>query len=188
LKKLGRLISTPAEEALSRAQEALSDGNLTEAISAFEDAREAGASLRQTAERHALALSDLGRHAEAVEVLKPWFAKNRKSYPVVNLMGVLLKRAGRFSKAVQVLEQARKLKPGVVSAWQNLGNAYEAMGDLEAAAKAFRRGLRADPKSPRGSTMEATKRDDRGRQRRDQLAGRLIVRPGAAITSTPGRR
>lgn len=144
---MGRLKLTPAEEALSRAQAALVDNNLTEAVSAFEDARKAGASLRQTAERHALTLSDLGQHAEAIEVLKPWFANNRKSYPVVNLMGVLLKRAGRFAKAVQVLEQARKLKPGVVSAWQNLGNVYEAMGDLEAAAKAFRGGLRVAPKS-----------------------------------------
>jgi predicted O-linked N-acetylglucosamine transferase (SPINDLY family) len=132
---------------MSRAQAALVENDLTEAVSAFAEARKAGAPLRQTAERHAIALSELGQHVEAIEVLKPWFDKNRKSYPVVNLMGVLLKRAGRFSKAVQVLEQARKLKPGVVSAWQNLGNVHEAMGDFEAAAKAFRGGLRADPKS-----------------------------------------
>ena len=144
---MDRLKLTFVEEALSRAQTALVENNLTEAVSAFADARKAGASLRQTAERHAIALSELGQHAEAIEVLKPWFAKNRKSYPVMNLMGVLLKRAGRFTKAVQVLEQARKLKPGVVSAWQNLGNVHEAMGNLEAAAKAFRGGLRVAPKS-----------------------------------------
>jgi protein O-GlcNAc transferase len=138
---------SPVELALTRAHAALSEGRNADAVLAFEQARAAGASLRQTAEHHALALSAIGRHAEAVAVFRPWFEKNRKVYHVVNIMGVLLKREGRFDKALQVLELACKLNAGHVSAWQNLGNVHEAMGDLEAAAKAFRAALRVAPQS-----------------------------------------
>ncbi len=138
---------TPAEVALAEAQTALTRNDNEAAIAAFRRAAQEGASARLTARGHALALSALGRHAEAVEVFKPWFTKNQKDGPTVNLMGVLLKRAGRLAKAAEVLELARKLRPQDVLAWQNLGNVHELLGDEEKAAFFFRGALRINPKS-----------------------------------------
>ena len=138
---------TPAEIALAEAQTALTRQDLASAVTAFERTRSVGASQRLTARGHALALSDLGRHADAVEVFKPWFDKNRKDGVTVNLMGVLLKRAGRLKKAVEVLELARKLRPQDLSAWQNLGNLHELMGDSVKSIQFYRGALRIDQKS-----------------------------------------
>ena len=138
---------TPAELALADAQKALERKDLTAAVAAFERAVAGGASPRLTARSHALALSDLGRHAEAIDVFRPWFAKNPKDGPIVNLMGVFLKRAGRLTKAVEVLDLARKLRPQDLSAWQNLGNVHEALGNHEKAAACYRGALKIEPKS-----------------------------------------
>jgi protein O-GlcNAc transferase len=138
---------TAAELALADAQAALSRKDTEAAVEAFARAVAAGASPKVTARPHALALSELGRHAEAVEVFKPFFAKSQKDGAVVNLMGVLLKRAGRLQKAVEVLELARRLRPQDLSPWQNLGNGHEALGNPEKAAFFYRGGLKIDPKS-----------------------------------------
>ncbi|WP_444454855.1 O-linked N-acetylglucosamine transferase family protein [Rhodobacter capsulatus] len=138
---------SPAETALAEARAAVATGNLTAGVAAFERAVAAGGSLKLTARPHALALSDLGRHAEAIAVLKPWFAKNPKDFATVNLMGVLLKRAGRLTKALDVLEIARKLRPQELSPWQNLGNVHELLGNHAQAAHCYRGGLKVAPKS-----------------------------------------
>ncbi|MEI6098314.1 MAG: tetratricopeptide repeat protein [Alphaproteobacteria bacterium] len=138
---------TPAEIALAEAQEALSRQDIAAAVAAFERARVAGASARLTARGHALALCELGRFAEAVDVYRPWFDKNQKDMATVNLMGVLLKRAGRLKNAVEVLEIARKLRPQELSPWQNLGNVHEMMGDHAKAVQFYRGALRLEPKS-----------------------------------------
>lgn len=139
---------TPAELALAEAQRALTKKDLVAAVVEFERATKAGASLKLTARNHALALSELGRHADAVAVYKPWFAKNQKDGVVVNLMGVLLKRAGRLAKAAEVLELARKLRPHDLSPWQNLGNVHELLGNHEKAVAFYRGAIKLDPKSP----------------------------------------
>lgn len=138
---------TVAELALAEAQDALARKDNQAAADAFARASAAGASPKITARPHALALSALGRHADAIEVFKPLFAKAQKDGAVVNLMGVLLKRAGRLPKALEVLEVARKLRPQDLSAWQNLGNVHEALGNPDKAAFFYRGGLKIDPKS-----------------------------------------
>lgn len=138
---------TAAEIALARANEAMRRNDFSAAATGFAEAAAKGAALKLTAFGHAWALSQTGRHADAVVVLKPWFAKNQKDYQTVNLMGVLLKRQGRLKKALEVLELARKLRPQAVSVWQNLGNTHEALGDYAKAAQAYRGGLKLEPNS-----------------------------------------
>lgn len=139
---------TPAEIALAQAQQALKARDLHGAVTAFERAGAAGASAKLTARGHAIALSDLGRHAEAVAVFKPFFQKNPRDSAAANLMGVLLKRAGRLAKAAEVLELARKLRPQEISAWHNLGNLYDSLGQPDKAAHHYRGALKINPKSP----------------------------------------
>jgi protein O-GlcNAc transferase len=138
---------TPLEEALLAAQAATQARNPAAAATAWTQARALGASQKQVAQPLALALSDLGRHDEAVETLRPLFEKSRKDYGFLNMMGVMLKRAGRTKKAVEVLTLATKLRPREVSAWQNLGNACEAQGDMQGSSAAFAQALRIEPGS-----------------------------------------
>jgi predicted O-linked N-acetylglucosamine transferase (SPINDLY family) len=136
-----------AELALADAAAARKAGDDAAVVAALERAAAAGASPKLTAEAHALALSRLGRADEAVAVYRPWFERNRKSAPVWNLMGVLLKRAGRLAKAAEVLERAAKMAPSDVSPWQNLGNVRVLTGDHAGAAVAYRKAVRLAPKS-----------------------------------------
>jgi predicted O-linked N-acetylglucosamine transferase (SPINDLY family) len=139
---------TPARQALAEAQAALARKDSEAAVAAFERARAAGAAVRLQARGHALALSELGRHSEAVEAYKPCFAKNRKDAEVVNLMGVLLKRAGRLGKAAEVLELGRRLRPDAVGPWQNLGNVHDLLGRHDKATFYYRGALKIAPNSP----------------------------------------
>ncbi len=136
------------ETALAEARAAMGRKDLEAAVAAFAKARAAGAAPKLVARDHALALSELGRHAEAVEAFRDWFAKRRKDGDAQNLMGVLLKRAGRLQKAVEVFERARQLQPKGLSPWQNLGNVHAQLGHHDEAVRCYRGALRLSPKSP----------------------------------------
>lgn len=116
-----------------------------EAARAFERAASLNASERVQAVPHALSLSALGRHEDAIAILRPLQAKKCKDFELANLLGVLLKRAGRFSQALRMFDLARGLRPGNVSAWVNMGNTHQVMGNNKAAADAFGQAARLKP-------------------------------------------
>ncbi len=144
---MGDIHLTPAELALAEARTALEKKDPGVAVQAFDRARAAGASPKLTSRPHALALSDLGRHDEAVIAFRPWFEKNPKDAATVNLMGVLFKRAGQLPQALATLETARRLRPQDASVWQNLGNVQELLGQSEKALQSYRTALKIAPKS-----------------------------------------
>lgn len=174
---------TPAEEALAAAQAAFTARDTLGAVAAFATARRLGAPLKLLARPHALALSELGRHAEAIEALRPWFEKNRKDVATVNLMGVLLKRAGRLTKAQEVLELARKLRPQDLSPWQNLGNLHEMQGDPAKAADCYQGALKIAPQSAELWRLLARQHLALGRTETaiDALRRALLLAPGHTI-------
>lgn len=136
-----------AQLALADARAALERDEVDAAAAAFLKARELGAPLKLVARDHALALSQLGRHAEAVDAYRPLFAKRNKDADAQNLMGVLLKRAGRLIEAAALFERACKLQPGNLSPWQNLGNLHSQLGNHDEAARRYRGALRISPRS-----------------------------------------
>ncbi|WP_181318155.1 tetratricopeptide repeat protein [Pseudogemmobacter blasticus] len=138
---------TPAEKALATADTAFRARDFQAAVAAYADARRLGASLKLGARGHALALSELGRHDDAVEAFKPWYAKASKDVGTINLMGVLLKRAGRLAKAAEVLETGRKLRPQDQAVLHNLGNVHELLGDHAQSAACYEAELRIAPQS-----------------------------------------
>jgi predicted O-linked N-acetylglucosamine transferase (SPINDLY family) len=91
---------------------------------------------------YALALT--GRVEEALRRLDDAPAQPR-DYALVNLRGVVLKQAGRFDEAIECFEQASRIKPSILSAWQNLGNTYGLQGRHAQAARAFKRAIRIAP-------------------------------------------
>ncbi|UTF48802.1 tetratricopeptide repeat protein [Desulfomicrobium sp. ZS1] len=122
-------------------------GSHEDAVRSFERAVAVKASARVQALPHALSLSALHRHDEAIALLEPLRARKPKDFDLANLMGVMLKRAGRFEQALGMFELARKLRPRLVSAWVNMGNVHEAMGNFQAAADAFGQAARLEPRN-----------------------------------------
>lgn len=133
--------------AVQKAQAAAQGKDFAAAASAYADAAALGAPDRLIACDHAWALSQAGHHAKAVTILKGWFDRNPKNGFVVNLMGVLLKRAGRLHDAATVLDRARRLQPDQIMAWQNLGNVYQLLGQPEKAIFFFQGALKIQPSS-----------------------------------------
>ena len=138
---------TPAEKALAVATTAFNARDFKAAVTAYAEARTLGASVKLSARGHALALSELGRQDEAVEVFKAWFDRAPRDIDAIVLMGVLLKRAGRLAKAAEVLEAGRKLFPKNLAAAQNLGNLYDQMGQHAQAAACYRAALQIAPRT-----------------------------------------
>lgn len=64
---------------------------------------------------------------------------------VYNALGVSYARDGKTEKGIAQFERAVKLQPGYVTAWNNLGDAYEKNKDLNSALKAFEEVLLFDP-------------------------------------------
>lgn len=64
---------------------------------------------------------------------------------VYNALGVSYVRDGKVEKGIVQFEDAVKLQPGYVTAWNNLGDAYEKQKDFQSALKAFEEVLLFDP-------------------------------------------
>src|SRR5262249_40762650 len=66
---------------------------------------------------------------------------------LLNLKGVLLKRRGHLSEAVQAFKQACNANPRQAGALFNLANSYLAIGDATKAAMTFVKVIALDPKN-----------------------------------------
>lgn len=93
------------------------------------------------------------------------------SKKVYNALGVSYVRDGKLEKGIAQFEIAVKLQPGYVTAWNNLGDAYEKKKDLESALKAFEEVLLFDPNNKVA------------RPRRDTLKDRVKMYKGVPIKS-----
>ena len=76
--------------------------------------------------------------------------------------GADLYKAGKFREAITAFEEADRLKPSPALQF-NVGQAWEKLGDPEAALAAFARYLRLDPAAPNREAVEKTVRALEGR-------------------------
>lgn len=90
---------------------------------------------------------------------------------VYNALGVSYIRDDKIDKGIAQFETAVKLQPGYVTAWNNLGDAYEKKKDLESALKAFEEALLFDPNNKVA------------RPRRDALKDRVTMYKGITVKS-----
>ncbi|ATE64042.1 tetratricopeptide repeat protein [Rhizorhabdus dicambivorans] len=71
-----------------------------------------------------------------------------KSYELLNLLGIFLRRTGRYREALDVLDDAIRLKPADNAALVNKGNVHNDLEEGPAAEAIFTKLLRKTPKSP----------------------------------------
>ncbi|WOL06766.1 hypothetical protein Cni_G15500 [Canna indica] len=106
-----------------------------------------------------------------LQAIEKWDRDDQDLAQVYNALGVSYIREDKLEKGIAQFEKAVKLQPGYVTAWNNLGDAYEKKKDLRAALKAFEEVLLYDP----NNTI--------ARPRRDALRDRVQLYKGVSIKS-----
>nr|XP_043613866.1 tetratricopeptide repeat domain-containing protein PYG7, chloroplastic [Erigeron canadensis] len=80
-----------------------------------------------------------------LQAIDKWDGDDQDLAQVYNALGVSYVRDGKTDKGISQLETAVKIQPGYVTAWNNLGDAYEKKKDYKSALKAFEEALLFDP-------------------------------------------
>ncbi|CAA2990970.1 tetratricopeptide repeat domain-containing PYG7, chloroplastic-like isoform X2 [Olea europaea subsp. europaea] len=106
-----------------------------------------------------------------LQAIDKWDGDDQDLAQVYNALGVSYIRDGKVDKGIAQFENAVKLQPGYVTAWNNLGDAYEKTKDLKSALKAFEEVLLFDPNNKVA------------RPRRDSLKEKVKMYKGVPVKS-----
>lgn len=79
------------------------------------------------------------------QAIEKWEGDVQDLAQVHNTLGFSYVSEGKTDKGISQFEMAVKLQPGYVTAWNNLGDAYEKKKQLRAALKAYDQALLFDP-------------------------------------------
>ncbi|GAB2290145.1 hypothetical protein Dimus_024428 [Dionaea muscipula] len=80
-----------------------------------------------------------------LQAIEKWDGDDQDLAQVHNALGVSYVLDGKLDKGIAQFENAVKLQPGYVTAWNNLGDAYEKKKELSSALKAFEEVMLFDP-------------------------------------------
>ncbi|XP_026425195.1 tetratricopeptide repeat domain-containing protein PYG7, chloroplastic-like [Papaver somniferum] len=106
------------------------------------------------------------------QAISKWDGDDQDLAQVHNALGVGYIRDEKLEKGINQFETAVRIQPGYVTAWNNLGDAYEKKKDLKAALKAFEEVLLFDPNNKLA------------RPRRDALKERVQMYKGIPMKSS----
>ncbi|CAI9114726.1 OLC1v1015513C1 [Oldenlandia corymbosa var. corymbosa] len=106
-----------------------------------------------------------------LQAIDKWDGDDQDLAQVYNALGVSYVRDEKLDKGIMQFEKAVKLQPGYVTAWNNLGDAYEKKKDFKSALKAFEEALLFDPNN------------SIARPRREALKNKVTVYKGVAVKS-----
>lgn len=93
----------------------------------------------------ASALGQVGRYAEALEVLTEDLAQSDRSLNLARLRGFSAQMADDFPAAIRSYEQVVAAAPGDWESWNNLGNARRGIDDLEGSVAALAQASKLNP-------------------------------------------
>ena len=96
----------------------------------------------------AVTLRHLGRHTEAVELLRA-LAKGTRDVAVIHQeLGRALHAVGRIDDAIEALREAVRIEPGLAGSWKLLGESLHAEGDAAEASEALHQAMAATHTHP----------------------------------------
>ncbi|KAK6132407.1 hypothetical protein DH2020_033846 [Rehmannia glutinosa] len=107
-----------------------------------------------------------------LQAIDKWDGDDQDLAQVYNALGVSYIRDGKVEKGIAQFENAVKLQPGYVTAWNNLGDAYEKTKDIKSALRAFEEVLLFDPNNKIA------------RPRRDALKEKVDMYKGVPVKSS----
>ncbi|KAL0799967.1 hypothetical protein Bca101_055142 [Brassica carinata] len=110
-----------------------------------------------------------------LQAIQKWDGDDQDLAQVYNALGVSYVREEKLEKGIAQFEMAVKLQPGYVTAWNNLGDAYEQKKELPLALKAFEEVLLFDPNNKVA------------RPRRDALKDRVKLYKGVVAVKSKKR-
>ncbi|KAJ4777139.1 Tetratricopeptide repeat (TPR)-like superfamily protein [Rhynchospora pubera] len=105
------------------------------------------------------------------QAIEKWDRGDQDLAQVYNALGVCYVRDDKLDRGIQQLEKAVKLQPGYVTAWNNLGDAYEKKKELRSALRAFEEVLLFDPNNKVA------------RPRVDELRNKVTMYKGVSVKS-----
>ncbi len=79
-----------------------------------------------------------------------------EEYNLMNTLGVILKKQGKYSEAFSILNNAANLRPDLHAAWVNIGNIYLLMSELGKALESYNKALIASPKNSEIMMLKAS--------------------------------
>ncbi|AEE30275.1 Tetratricopeptide repeat (TPR)-like superfamily protein [Arabidopsis thaliana] len=109
------------------------------------------------------------------QAIQKWDGDDQDLAQVYNALGVSYVREDKLDKGIAQFEMAVKLQPGYVTAWNNLGDAYEKKKELPLALNAFEEVLLFDPNNKVA------------RPRRDALKDRVKLYKGVVAVKSKKR-
>ncbi|KAF8109937.1 hypothetical protein N665_0089s0056 [Sinapis alba] len=110
-----------------------------------------------------------------LQAIQKWDGDDQDLAQVYNALGVSYVREEKLEKGIAQFEMAVKMQPGYVTAWNNLGDAYEQKKELPLALKAFEEVLLFDPNNKVA------------RPRRDALKDRVKLYKGVVAVKSKKR-
>ncbi|XP_050214472.1 tetratricopeptide repeat domain-containing protein PYG7, chloroplastic isoform X2 [Mercurialis annua] len=110
-----------------------------------------------------------------LQAIQKWDGDDQDLAQVYNALGVTYVRDGKLDKGIAQFETAVKIQPGYVTAWNNLGDAYEKKKEYKSALKAFEEVLLFDPNNKVA------------RPRRDQMKAQVKMYKGIPVKSNKDR-
>jgi arylsulfatase A-like enzyme/Flp pilus assembly protein TadD len=125
------------------AQALLESGSRGEALEAMLAAQRAHVATDGLTVQLGLTLSESGRAAEAIDLLRPLSAKREPRFS--NALGVALSDAGRQPEAESALREALDLDPEFAKAWENLSLVALRRGRFEEARERAARAVALNP-------------------------------------------
>uniref|UniRef100_A0A0C9RQ80 TSA: Wollemia nobilis Ref_Wollemi_Transcript_3234_1091 transcribed RNA sequence n=1 Tax=Wollemia nobilis TaxID=56998 RepID=A0A0C9RQ80_9CONI len=93
------------------------------------------------------------------QAVEKWDGDVQDLAQVHNALGFSYVSDGKIDKGIAQFEKAVKLQPGYVTAWNNLGDAYEKKKDLRAALQAYDQALLFDPNNKVARTCRDTTKE-----------------------------
>ncbi|KAL4559272.1 hypothetical protein LXL04_031409 [Taraxacum kok-saghyz] len=105
------------------------------------------------------------------QAIDKWDGDDQDLAQVYNALGVSYVRDEKTDKGISQLETAVKIQPGYVTAWNNLGDAYEKKKEYKSALNAFEEALLFDPNNKIA------------RPRRDALKDKVQLYKGVPLKS-----
>src|SRR5258706_1485158 len=93
----------------------------------------------------AVALHRDGQLDEAAVLYREVLTREPADFGALHLLGVIEGQRGRFAEAVELIEQAIRIDPGVAAAHANLGNVQHGLGSFDKALTSYQRALALQP-------------------------------------------
>ena len=119
----------------------------SEAADFFRRAIEAGENTRALYFEQCVCLVEAGRLKEAETEASRFLRRHSKDFVFTHLLGVVLKKQGRYPEAIKKLLESSRMAPKNSEPYRNLGNTYNEMKDPKSAEEMYKKSAALEPKN-----------------------------------------